>query len=77
MIGFLALLILRSTGWVPSSVVDGARLVEGALLTLALVGLGAAVRIDRLRQLGGAPLLLGAIASLLVAGVSLGATLLI
>ena len=76
-IGFLALLILRSTGWVPSSVVDGARLVEGALLTLALVGLGAAVRIDRLRQLGGAPLLLGAIASLLVAGVSLGATLLI
>lgn len=76
-IGFLAMLALRSTGWVPDDVVDGARLVEGILLTLALVGLGAAVRIDRLRLLGGAPLLLGAIASLLVAGVSLAATLLI
>lgn len=75
-IGFLALLLLRSTGWVPVAVVDGARLVEGALLTVALVGLGAAVRVDRLRTLGGAPLLLGAIASLLVAGVSLAATLL-
>ena len=56
---------------------DFARTVEGTLLTIALVGLGAAVRIDRLRRLGGRPLLLGAIASLLVGGVSLAATLLI
>ena len=76
-IGFLALLLLRSTGWVPESAVDLARTVEGTLLTIALVGLGAAVRVDRLRRLGGRPLLLGAIASLLVGGVSLAATLLI
>jgi uncharacterized integral membrane protein (TIGR00698 family) len=76
-IGFLAMLAFRSTGWVPEAVVDGARFIEGLLLTVALVGLGAAVRIDRLRQLGGAPLALGAIASVLVGGVSLAATLLI
>jgi uncharacterized membrane protein YadS len=38
------------------------------VLTTALVGLGMGVRFDRMRSLGGRPLLLGVLAWVLVAG---------
>ena len=44
------------------------------MLTVALVGLGMGVRIDRLRRLGGRPLLLGLLAWPLVAGVAYAGT---
>lgn len=75
--GFLLFVAIRSTGTVPDFVVDGTKWVETLLFTIALIGLGAGVRIDRLRNLGGAPLILGAAASGLVALVSLGAVLLV
>lgn len=74
--GFLGFVALRSTGAVPTSIVDATATVEKVLFAVALVGLGAGVRVDRLRTLGGAPLLLGALASTIVATVSLGAVLL-
>lgn len=73
--GFLLLVAARSTGLVPDTVVDAVASIERIVFAIALVGLGAGVRINRLRKLGGAPLLLGTIASLVVAGVSLGAVL--
>ncbi len=69
--GFLILVAIRSTGFVPSPVIDLTATIEKFVFAVALVGLGAGVRIDRLRKLGGAPLALGAIASAIVATVSL------
>ncbi len=67
---FLGAVALRSTGWLAADLVSTAKDFEGWLLTAALVGLGAGVRFDRLRRLGPQPLLLGAIAWVVVAGVS-------
>lgn len=75
--GFLLVVAIRSTGTIPDSVIDATQWVEKLLFTIALVGLGAGVRIGKLRELGGAPLLLGALASVVVAAVSLGAVLLV
>ena len=66
----------RSTGLVPMTVIDGVASIERIVFAVALVGLGAGVRISRLRQLGGAPLLLGTVAAVVVGGVSLLAVLL-
>lgn len=73
--GFLTLVVVRSTGVVPDAIVDATATLEKFLFAIALVGLGAGVRIDRLRHLGGAPLALGALASGIVAIVSLVAVL--
>ncbi len=73
--GFLAMVALRTSGVVPGDVVDIVKLVEGLLLTTALVGLGAGVRFSRLRRLGGRPLVLGIAAWFLVAAVSLTGTM--
>ena len=69
-VGFITMVLVRSTGWLPANVIDAARTAEGWLLAAALVGLGAGVRIDRLRRLGPAPLLLGLLAWILVATTS-------
>ena len=44
--------------------------IERALLALALVGLGAGVRISKLRQLGARPLMLGVFSWVLVMATS-------
>ncbi len=77
-LGFLALMVLRTSGVVPVAVIDTVKIIEGILLTIALVGLGAGVRFGRLRKLGGQPLILGFVAWFLVAAVSLiGTSLLV
>lgn len=69
--GFLGMMLLRTAGLIPDSAVEASSTISNLLLATALVGLGAGVRIDRLRRLGRAPFVLGALAWLLVAGVSL------
>lgn len=69
--GFLAMILLRTTGWLPDDVASGARQVEGILFSAALVGLGAGVQVGRLRRLGPKPLLLGLVAWVLVGATSL------
>ena len=69
-IGFLALVVLRSTGWLEENVIETVRTLEGWLFVAALFGVGAGVDIRRLRQLGGRPLQLGLLTWLVVAGVS-------
>lgn len=68
--GFLLAVGLRSTGLIPPSWLEAAKVVEGFLFTMALVAVGAAVTIKRLRQLGGTPLALGMATWLIVAGMS-------
>ena len=72
--GFLAAIVIRTTGVVP---VDGLTVIKTAqtiILTAALFGLGCGVAIARLRRVGGRPLVLGLVSWVLVAGVALVAT---
>ncbi|MEM9202638.1 MAG: putative sulfate exporter family transporter [Actinomycetota bacterium] len=73
--GFLAMVVLRTTDVLSDDIITSAKTLEGWLLTAALVGLGAGVRFERLRRLGPKPLLLGLGAWVVVAGVSLTATM--
>lgn len=70
-IGFLTMMTVRTIGVLPLPVIDFARSVEGLLFTVALVGLGANVRLAKLRTLGPRPLLLGGLAWALIGTTSL------
>ena len=76
-VGFLAAIVLRSTGVLPDGTLDVAAHTEKVLLTVALVGMGMAVRVSRMRRLGVRPLVLGLLAWVLVAGSAYVGTLLV
>jgi uncharacterized integral membrane protein (TIGR00698 family) len=71
-LGFLALVALRSSELMSSSAIGAIRVVEVWAFTIAMVGVGAGVKFGRLRLLGGRPLRLGLLAWLLVAAVAYG-----
>ncbi|MBO1751363.1 putative sulfate exporter family transporter [Actinotalea sp. BY-33] len=73
--GFLVMVAVRSTGWVPAGVLDVAQLVTTALLTAAMVGLGTGVDVARLVRTGGRAAVLGAGSTLVAAGVAGGLVL--
>jgi uncharacterized integral membrane protein (TIGR00698 family) len=68
--GFLAAVAVRSVGVLPGGALDALRIAETLALAAALVGLGAAVRIEKLRRVGGRPLALGLLSWILVAVVA-------
>ncbi|WP_367045098.1 putative sulfate exporter family transporter [Streptomyces sp. Je 1-332] len=70
--GFLGMVAVRSTGWVPGSVLDLAGHAQELLLAAALFGLGAAVDLPSLTRTGGRVAVLGLCAWVVVAGVSYG-----
>ncbi len=70
-VGFLLAIVVRTSDVVSTGLLSDIKDAEKILLTLALVGLGMGVRLDRLRKLGGRPLLLGLVSWVLVAGVAL------
>ncbi|MBB6250580.1 YeiH family protein [Nitrospirillum iridis] len=70
-LGFVALVALNSLHLVPAVVKDWAPGVTTSLLTLALAAMGLNTHIGRMAAKGVAPLALGALASLFIAGVSL------
>ncbi len=76
-VGFLVMILVRTSGLMPAAGVDAARAVEALLLSGALVGLGSAVRFARLRRVGAKPILLSLAAWVVVASVSLVASLLL
>ncbi|WP_188187657.1 YeiH family protein [Nonomuraea sp. SYSU D8015] len=67
---FLAMVALRSTGWVPSALTDAVPHVTGALTAAAMFGLGTGIDVRNLVK-GGRAVLLGGIATGLIAAVSL------
>jgi uncharacterized integral membrane protein (TIGR00698 family) len=75
-LGFLAMIALRSTGVVPAGVLSVAATTTTMLFTAALFALGTAVRPAELLRTGRRGLALGALAALLVAGTGLAALLL-
>lgn len=72
--GFLAAIVVRTSGILPTGALKTIKVIQTVLLTAALFGLGCGVAIARLRRVGGRPLVLGLISWVLVAGVALGAT---
>jgi uncharacterized integral membrane protein (TIGR00698 family) len=70
LLGFLAMVVIRSTGEIPQAVLDGASTVKDLLFAAAMFGLGSAVRLRVLVRTGHRALLLGLTSWVLVAGVS-------
>jgi uncharacterized integral membrane protein (TIGR00698 family) len=70
-LGFLAAIALRATGWLSGDALARAEQAEQLFLTAGMFGLGAGVVIARLRRLGGRPIVLGLVAWVLVAGAAL------
>lgn len=69
-VGFLAMIALRSTGVLPAAAVGHAKQLQDLLLAAGMFGLGAGVRIGELRRTGVRPLLLGLASWLLIAAVA-------
>ena len=73
-VGFLAAIALRATGWLSAETLERAKDLEQALLTAGMFGLGCGVAFGRLRRLGGRPLALGMASWVLVAAAALAAS---
>ena len=69
-VGFLAAIVVASTGLLPAGVLSGAHTVQTVLLTAALVGLGTGISVRRLHRTGGRALVLGLLSWALVAAIA-------
>ena len=58
-VGFLAAIVVASTGWVPQGVLTAAKHAQEVLLVAALVGLGTGIHLAMLRRTGARALVLG------------------
>lgn len=76
-VGFLAAMVLRSTGVLPGPVLETLEVVQSVLLSAAMFALGLGVNIRALVRVGPKPLVLGLIATVTILVVSLVGTLLL
>lgn len=76
-LGFMAMVALRSTGWLGAGWLEAGALLQDLLLGAALFGLGSAVRIRTLLQTGARALLAALASWLLIAVLGLGAAVVI
>ena len=74
--GFLAAIALASTGVLPPSALQVAKVVQEVLLAAALFGLGTGIHINVLRRTGGRALALGLLSWVLVGTVAYGGVML-
>ncbi|GEL47844.1 membrane protein [Cellulomonas hominis] len=70
--GFVAAVLVRSAGLVPDAVLPAVKPVTTLALAAAMTALGTQIHVGRLVRTGGRPLALGAVATVVAAGVSLG-----
>ncbi|WP_091179658.1 YeiH family protein [Paramicrobacterium humi] len=75
--GFIAMVLVRSTGIVPAGVLGAASVVQTALLSAAMFALGAGVRIRSLIRVGPKPFLLALCSTIVVAAIALSGVLLL
>lgn len=75
--GFLAAALLRTTGWLPATVLDPIKLLQTFLLAAAMFALGTGVRAATLKSVGGKPVILATTTTLAVLGISLAGVLLV
>lgn len=76
-LGFVAMIALRSTGLVPTPVIEVAHHAQTGLLAAAMFALGLGIRFSALLGIGARPLVLALLSTLLVAGTGLGGVLLL
>lgn len=69
-VGFLAAMLLRSSGVVPGSLLEVAKILQTTLLAAAMFAMGASVRLATVVTTGGRSLVLGLLSSTLVAAVA-------
>jgi uncharacterized integral membrane protein (TIGR00698 family) len=74
---FLAMVALRSTGWLPTPVLTAAVAADGYLLAAALFALGTAVRFGSLRRAGLPAALLGLLSTLTIAALAYAGAVLV
>lgn len=74
--GFIAMMLVRSSGVVPEAVLAGAGVAQTLLLAAAMFALGTGVRFSMFRRVGAKPFVLAAASTVVVAGVGLGGVLL-
>jgi uncharacterized integral membrane protein (TIGR00698 family) len=70
-LGFLACVVVRSTGLLPQAVLDGIGQMQVAALGAALFGMGACVKLATLFRGSGRVLVVATLSTLFIAGVSL------
>ncbi|WP_372472017.1 YeiH family protein [Streptomyces albireticuli] len=75
-LGFLAMVVVRTTGWLPGAALDLAGHAQELLLAAALFGLGSAVHLPSLARTGGRVAALGLCSWVVIAGASYGGVLL-
>ncbi|MDK8768502.1 putative sulfate exporter family transporter [Corynebacterium freneyi] len=73
--GFLAMVVVRSTGIVPQGVIDVAGVAEQLLLGAAMFALGVGVKFSLIRKVGAAPFAMAALVTVVVAGIGLAGVL--
>jgi long-chain acyl-CoA synthetase len=76
LLGFLAMIVVRSTEALPAGVLDTARVATSLLLAAALFGLGSGVRVRVLIATGPRALVLGAASTVLMAAIAYAGVLL-
>lgn len=74
-IGFIAMVLLRSTGWLPDPVLEGGKLAQTALLAAAMFALGMGVHVKRIITVGPRPFLLALASTIVVACTALAGIL--
>lgn len=74
---FLAFVVIRSTGAIPSSFLNSAQVVQTMLLTIAMFALGAGVRLSTIREVGVRPVGLALASTVWVAAIALTAVLIV
>lgn len=70
-LGFIALVLVRTTGLVPLEVVAGTKVVQTILLAMAMFALGCGVRLTQVRSMGIRPVVLAALSTVIVAATGL------
>jgi uncharacterized integral membrane protein (TIGR00698 family) len=75
-IGFLAMIALRTTGQLPSPLLTSAHTLQELVLAAALFGLGSAARLQAMTRSGGRAATLGLVSWIVVAGLSYAGVLL-
>ena len=74
-VGFVVVVLIGNSGWLSEGLIDFGVLVSRVLLTFGCAALGVGVSWAAIRSIGPKPLVMGAVAWILVAGVALGAVL--
>ena len=71
-LGFVAAMLLRTTGVLPEPVLGVGQVLQTLLLSAAMFALGLGVHLKSLMRVGYRPVLLGLLSTVVILGISLG-----